>query len=116
MISNSKIHSSLSITVARLFTLGLMGVLAAFSVLTLLAQLAGIPFYVYAYFSVFFALLIGIATTFYAYRSLKKVENTDYRVLILVFFIGLIIGDFIMGGTWALLGLFSDASYQVLPN
>jgi hypothetical protein len=32
------------------------------------------------------------------------------------FFIGMIIGDFMMGGTWALVGLFSDASYQVLPD
>jgi len=32
------------------------------------------------------------------------------------FFIGLIIGDFLMGGTWALIGLFGDASYQVLPD
>ena len=31
------------------------------------------------------------------------------------FFIGLIIGDFLMGGSWALVGLFSGASYQVLP-
>jgi hypothetical protein len=31
-------------------------------------------------------------------------------------FIGLIIGDFLMGGLWALVGLFSDASYQVLPS
>jgi hypothetical protein len=30
-------------------------------------------------------------------------------------FIGLIIGDFLMGGIWALIGLFADASYQVLP-
>jgi hypothetical protein len=32
-----------------------------------------------------------------------------------LFFIGLIIGDFCMGGAWALFGLFADASYQVLP-
>lgn len=32
------------------------------------------------------------------------------------FFIGLIIGDFLMGGSWALVGLFSHASYQVLPT
>ncbi|GBC62934.1 hypothetical protein DENIS_3918 [Desulfonema ishimotonii] len=32
------------------------------------------------------------------------------------FFVGLIIGDFLMGGTWAVIGLFGDASYQVLPN
>ena len=32
------------------------------------------------------------------------------------FFIGLIVGDFLMGGTWALIGLFSDSSYQVLPD
>jgi hypothetical protein len=32
------------------------------------------------------------------------------------FFIGLIIGDFLMGGSWALVGLFSQASYQVLPT
>lgn len=32
------------------------------------------------------------------------------------FFIGLIIGDFLMGGTWALVGFFSHASYQVLPT
>lgn len=31
------------------------------------------------------------------------------------FFMGLVIGDFLMGGGWALIGLFSDASYQVLP-
>ncbi len=31
-------------------------------------------------------------------------------------FIGLIIGDFLMGGVWALVGLFADASYQVLPT
>jgi hypothetical protein len=30
-------------------------------------------------------------------------------------FMGLIIGDFLMGGAWAIFGLFSDASYQVLP-
>lgn len=32
------------------------------------------------------------------------------------FFIGLIIGDFLMGGGWAIVGLFTDASYQVLPD
>ncbi len=32
------------------------------------------------------------------------------------FFIGLIIGDLLMGGTWAIVGLFSDGSYQVLPD
>jgi hypothetical protein len=32
------------------------------------------------------------------------------------FFVGLIIGDFLMGGTWAIIGLFSDASYPVLPE
>jgi hypothetical protein len=31
------------------------------------------------------------------------------------FFVGLVIGDFLMGGGWALIGLFSYASYQVLP-
>lgn len=32
------------------------------------------------------------------------------------FFIGLIIGDFLMGGGWAIVGLFTDVSYQVLPD
>jgi hypothetical protein len=32
------------------------------------------------------------------------------------FFIGLIIGDFLMAGSWALIGLFTFASYQVLPT
>ena len=32
------------------------------------------------------------------------------------FFIGLIIGDFLMGGVWAVVGLFSDSSYLVLPD
>ncbi|WP_049785052.1 DUF6785 family protein [Desulfotalea psychrophila] len=32
------------------------------------------------------------------------------------FFIGLIIGDFSMGGIWAIIGLFTRMSYQVLPN
>jgi hypothetical protein len=33
-----------------------------------------------------------------------------------LFFVGLIIGDFLMAGTWAIYGLFSDASYLVLPG
>ncbi|SDO76044.1 DUF6785 family protein [Desulforhopalus singaporensis] len=33
-----------------------------------------------------------------------------------LFFIGLIIGDFLMGGCWAMVGLFSSESYQVLPD
>jgi len=33
-----------------------------------------------------------------------------------LFFIGLIIGDFLMGGTWAIVGLFTDTGYQVLPD
>ncbi len=33
-----------------------------------------------------------------------------------LFFIGLIIGDFLMGGVWAVTGFFMDSSYQVLPN
>ncbi|NNL75450.1 MAG: hypothetical protein HKO68_03845 [Desulfobacterales bacterium] len=32
------------------------------------------------------------------------------------FFIGLIIGDFLMAGSWAIYGLFSYSSYNVLPN
>ncbi len=32
------------------------------------------------------------------------------------FFIGLIIGDFLMGGIWALVGLFTGVSYMVLPD
>ncbi|MGD9086625.1 MAG: hypothetical protein PVJ41_16725, partial [Desulfobacterales bacterium] len=32
------------------------------------------------------------------------------------FFIGLIIGDFFMAGTWAIIGLFSYSSYLVLPD
>ena len=32
------------------------------------------------------------------------------------FFIGLIIGDFLMGGGWAVVGLFTGTSYQVLPD
>jgi uncharacterized protein DUF6785/uncharacterized protein DUF6784 len=31
------------------------------------------------------------------------------------FFIGLIVGDFLMAGSWAIYGLFSDASYNVMP-
>ena len=33
-----------------------------------------------------------------------------------LFFVGLIIGDFLMGGVWAVVGLFSHAAYQVLPT
>ena len=32
------------------------------------------------------------------------------------FFIGLIIGDFLMGGIWAIIGIFAETSYQILPN
>jgi len=31
-------------------------------------------------------------------------------------FIGLVVGDFFMGGAWALIGLFADTSYLVLPS
>ncbi|BBO86605.1 hypothetical protein DSCO28_71710 [Desulfosarcina ovata subsp. sediminis] len=33
-----------------------------------------------------------------------------------LFFIGLILGDFMMGGLWALVGIFMDTSYLVLPD
>lgn len=33
-----------------------------------------------------------------------------------LFFIGLIIGDFLMGGSWAIVGIFTDIGYQVLPD
>lgn len=33
-----------------------------------------------------------------------------------LFFVGLIIGDFLMGGGWAIVGMFTDTSYQVLPD
>jgi hypothetical protein len=33
-----------------------------------------------------------------------------------LFFVGLIIGDFFMAGTWAVIGLFSYASYLVFPG
>jgi len=32
------------------------------------------------------------------------------------FFMGLIIGDLLMGGSWAIVGLFTDGGYQVLPD
>ena len=32
------------------------------------------------------------------------------------FFVGLIMGDFLMGGTWAIIGLFTEYGYQVLPT
>ncbi|NOX32258.1 MAG: hypothetical protein GXP56_00765 [Deltaproteobacteria bacterium] len=32
------------------------------------------------------------------------------------FFAGLIMGDFLMGGTWAIIGLFTEYGYQVLPT
>ena len=32
------------------------------------------------------------------------------------FFVGLIIGDFLMGGAWALYGLYAGHSYPVLPG
>ncbi len=32
------------------------------------------------------------------------------------FFVGLIMGDFLMGGTWAIIGFFTDYGYQVLPT
>jgi len=33
-----------------------------------------------------------------------------------LFFVGMIIGDFLMGGIWASIGLFTDTGYQVLPD
>ncbi len=32
------------------------------------------------------------------------------------FFVGLIMGDFLMGGTWAVVGMFTQSGYQVLPT
>jgi len=33
-----------------------------------------------------------------------------------LFFVGLIIGDFLMGGIWAIIGLFTGTSFQILPG
>jgi hypothetical protein len=49
----------------------------------------------------------ALAMRYGGVRLFKKLRN---------FFIGLIIGDFFMAGTWAIIGLFSYSSYLVLPN
>jgi hypothetical protein len=49
----------------------------------------------------------ALAMRYGGVRLFKKLRN---------FFIGLIIGDFFMAGTWAIIGLFSHSSYLVLPN
>ncbi|MEJ5359873.1 MAG: DUF6785 family protein [Desulfobacterales bacterium] len=46
---------------------------------------------------------------------LRYAGTAGYRELRL-FFVGLIVGDFFMAGNWALYGLFSYASYLVLPE
>ena len=55
------------------------------------------------------------------YRDLLKPpdhfeEGFDWKTIVGAIFIGLIIGDFLMAGSWALVGLFTFASYQVLPT
>ena len=43
-------------------------------------------------------------------------EGFDWKTVIGAIFIGLIIGDFLMGGIWAIIGLWGNASYLVLPD
>lgn len=44
------------------------------------------------------------------YGGVKLFEKMRY------FFAGLIMGDFLMGGAWAIVGLFTRSAYQVLPT
>ena len=44
------------------------------------------------------------------YGGVKLFEKMRY------FFVGLIMGDFLMGGGWAIVGLFTRSAYQVLPT
>jgi hypothetical protein len=62
----------------------------------------------YLWFSFFIGWLFNALCMHYGGVVLfKKFRN---------FFIGLIIGDFFMAGTWAIIGLFSHSSYLVLPS
>ena len=58
-----------------------------------------------------FSFLVGWACN---HLSLHYGGTALFRKLRL-FFIGLIMGDFLMGGIWALVGLFTGSSFQVFP-
>jgi len=47
---------------------------------------------------------------------LNALSFSNILWLLLGTLIGLIIGDFFMAGSWAIYGLFSYASYMVLPD
>ncbi len=43
-------------------------------------------------------------------------EGFNWKTIAGAIFIGLILGDFLMGGVFAAVGLFMGQSYQVLPS
>ena len=59
-----------------------------------------------------FSFLVGWACN---HLSLHYGGTALFRKLRL-FFIGLIMGDFLMGGIWALVGLFTGSSFQGIPH
>ena len=63
--------------------------------------------------SVLFILGLGIFCGLLGAWFFQKIKFPQVMGYIII---GLIIGDFLMGGIWAIIGLWGNASYLVLPD
>lgn len=67
-----------------------LGVLAAFTLLTHLSQVLGIPFQVYVVVGILLAALLLVATARPAYRQLKQAQRPDRKALLLLIGVGVL--------------------------
>ena len=72
--------------------------------------------YLTAYSSAMWTLWFSFLVGWLCNALCMRYGGTGLYTKLRLFFIGLIIGDFFMAGSWAIYGLFSYASYLVLPD
>lgn len=72
--------------------------------------------YLTAYSSAMWTLWFSFLVGWLCNALCMRYGGTGLYLKLRLFFIGLIIGDFFMAGSWAIYGLFSYASYLVLPD
>ena len=72
--------------------------------------------YLTAYSSAMWTLWFSFLVGWLCNALCMRYGGTALYTKLRLFFVGLIIGDFFMAGSWAIYGLFSYASYMVLPD
>jgi hypothetical protein len=72
--------------------------------------------YLTAYSSAMWTLWFSFLVGWLCNALCMRYGGTALYTKLRMFFVGLIIGDFFMAGSWAIYGLFSYASYMVLPD